>query len=230
MPRGRPLNILSLDNPATLAGSFGSMVGRRFGRLLIIGPAPSVNGAKHWLCQCSCGGNVTTASEYKLRHRATISCGCWGLEKRVNATRKHGKRHTPEYSSWSHMRARCLCPTNHAYGSYGGRGISICARWLGGNGFINFLTDMGPRPSANHSLDRWPDNNGNYEPDNCRWATKVEQARNRRSNRLVKVGDRLVPLAEACESLGLDFEFINSRLQSNFTFERALSQPKRERQ
>lgn len=202
------MNILSLDNPATLAGSFGSMVGRRFGRLLIIGPAPSVNGAKHWLRQCSCGGNVTTPSEYKLRHRATISCGCWGLEKRVNATRKHGKRHTPEY----------------------GRGISICARWLGGNGFINFLTDMGPRPSANHSLDRWPDNNGNYEPDNCRWATKVEQARNRRSNRLVKVGDRLVPLAEACESLGLDFEFINSRLQSNFTFERALSQPKRERQ
>jgi hypothetical protein len=90
----------------------------------------------------------------------------------------HGPwRKSPTYSSWVNMKSRCLNPNHRAFPRYGGRGITICARWLGKNGFANFLADMGRRPPGK-TLDRWPNNDGNYEPGNCRWATASQQIRN----------------------------------------------------
>jgi hypothetical protein len=90
----------------------------------------------------------------------------------------HGLSHTPEHNSWGHMIDRCLNPRNAAYKRYGGRGITVCWRWIGRRGFENFLSDMGPMPGVKYSLDRL-DNDGNYEPTNCRWATHKMQQNNK---------------------------------------------------
>ncbi len=96
----------------------------------------------------------------------------------------HGASFTPEHATWCRMRGRCGNPNFPQFKDYGGRGIRVCERW---NSFENFLADMGPRPSAQHSLDRFPDNDGHYEPGNCRWATKAEQLENRRITIYVEI-------------------------------------------
>jgi hypothetical protein len=88
-------------------------------------------------------------------------------------------RTSPEFRTWSAMKGRCLNPNNGKYHRYGARGIKVCDRWLGLDGFVNFLADMGDKPSASHSIDRFPNRNGNYEPGNCRWATSKQQGENR---------------------------------------------------
>jgi hypothetical protein len=99
---------------------------------------------------------------------------------------KHGftrvGKHAPEYAVWRSMKDRCFNANRSNYKRYGGRGITVCDRWMGYNGFINFISDMGRRPSPKHSLDRYPNNDGNYEPGNCRWATMKDQSNNRSSN------------------------------------------------
>jgi hypothetical protein len=131
-----------------------------------------------WLCRCECGTEkpVTATS---LIERDAKSCGCLRIENRFK--HGHGTKKTrkgSEYSSWEHMRARCRNPKHKHYSYYGGRGIKVCERW---DSFINFLADMGSKPTKAHSLDR-KDPNGNYEPSNCRWATRKEQALNQRRN------------------------------------------------
>lgn len=105
----------------------------------------------------------------------------------VHFNTKHGHsrsgRQTPEYFAWRNMLNRCYNEGVDSFPLYGGRGIAVCERWQGERGFENFLADMGPRPSAQHSIDR-RESDGNYEPDNCRWATRIEQARNRRTVKL----------------------------------------------
>lgn len=121
----------------------------------------------------------------------------------VRSLEKNGKRTvTPEYRAWAAMKNRCLNPNQARFKDYGGRGIKVCRRWLGKNGFKNFLADMGPKPSPAHSMDR-KKTNRNYTKSNCRWATRSEQARNARSNRIVTIrGSRMV-LAEAVERYAL---------------------------
>jgi hypothetical protein len=164
--------------------------GERYGRLEVLveirdGRGPQGN--RHYICACDCGEEVVVSSK-SLRNGHTRSCGCLGRLMRrkmgeANGRFVHGMCGTPTLSSWKAMLQRCTNPNTPCWADYGGRGIAVCARWLepNGQGFLNFLEDMGERPDGT-SIDRI-DNDGNYEPGNCRWATASEQNHNQRPKR-----------------------------------------------
>jgi hypothetical protein len=131
----------------------------------------------------------------------------------------------PEYYSWADMKSRCENPKHHAYKNYGGRGIKICQQWR--LSFATFIEDMGRRPSPKYSLDRFPDNNGNYEPGNCRWATTEQQLRNQRSNHLLEYDGKLMSIAGWSELLHIPRSVIDSRLERGWSIELVLTKPMR---
>lgn len=163
-----------------------SFVGKRFGLLTVVEPAPpQFVGGKYrsaMLCQCDCGG-VASPLVQTLRSGDAVSCGCFNTAKAKtmnparhgHATRKDGV--TPEYRAWSHMKGRCFDQNDKAYRYYGGRGITVHPEWI--DSFDRFVNWIGLRPDTRFSLDR-VDNDGNYEPGNVRWATRKQQSNNRR--------------------------------------------------
>lgn len=161
------------------------------------------------LCKCDCG-KTRKCEPYLLMTGQLKSCGCmsykWGTEKRT----KHGhtageKGFTPEYSAWLSMKQRCYTKTCPQFEDYGGRGIKVCDRWLQEEGFDNFILDMGIRPSIQHSLDRFPNVNGDYEKSNCRWATRKEQMNNTRRNRYIETSLGKLSLTEYSEQYGMSY-------------------------
>jgi len=156
------------------------LTGLRFDRWTVVGYVFSRNGKAHWNCRCECGTSREVAGG-NLRGGLSRSCGCLNLEvvrqQHVTHGENRGGRRTSEYTTWKSMRQRCTNPKEQGYRYYGARGISICERW---GSFKNFLADMGRRPGPGYSIDRI-DNDGNYEAENCRWATQTEQRRNSRT-------------------------------------------------
>lgn len=174
-----------------------------------------------WRCQCACG-NETTVHIYNLRSGNTLSCGCF---KKTCHT-KHGESvksgPTPEYLAWNAMIQRCTNQRHKQWAAYGGRGIAVCQRWMN---YEAFLADMGRRPTAEHSIDRFPDKNGNYEPSNCRWATRTQQQNNIRSNHLVDYRGRTYTVAELARLAGIKYITMSKRLHAGWSTENAVNVP-----
>lgn len=156
-------------------GKIKNEVGNRYGRYTVISLGDRKGGKVMWNCICDCGTEKSVRGT-ELRYGRTVSCGCYNLEKSKKQRTKHGCNH-PLYYTHANMIQRCTNTENPEYKNYGARGISVCDRWI--NSFDDFVEDMGEKPSKNHSIDR-VDNNGNYEPLNCKWSTREEQNRNMR--------------------------------------------------
>lgn len=208
--------------------------GQRFGRLTVLGRAPSRGNNARVLVKCDCGSPPKTVAFRKLRIGSTVSCGCFAREgtsaRSKNNFLKHGAaRHgqlSPEYGSWRAMRQRCLDSKHPAFANYGAKGVRFCERW---NDFRAFLADMGPRPSRGHSLDRFPDRRGNYEPGNCRWATKSEQNENRDITVMFAVGGVTRSLVAWASVAGLSIWCLRDRLKRGWSHERAVAIPSRQK-
>lgn len=179
--------------------------GERFGKLVAIEIDGKRRGYNTWNCLCDCG-RYHSVSVTHLKNGYTKSCGCYSDEIRrtkpiTHNSSKECNEYFPEYRSWALMKRRCYNPNDKHYFNYGGRGITVCDRWL--NSFENFLADMGKKPSKLYSLDR-KEGNGIYEPSNCRWATKKEQAGNRRTNRWIEHAGRKMILQGWADYIGVD--------------------------
>jgi hypothetical protein len=182
--------------------------GQKFNFLTAVKFEYSKSNRHFWLFKCDCGNEKTIGKTYVLTGH-TKSCGCWKLQNNRTIGITHNKSNTREFKIWLGIKKRCLNKNCYAYESYGGRGIKVCDRWV--NSFENFLEDIGNCPTNKHSIDRI-DNNGNYEPSNCRWATREEQNNNNRSNRLIDFEGSQHTLAQLCKKLNLKYHLIYDRL------------------
>lgn len=196
---------------------FESLLGKRINRLTVIQFDGFLGQHTAWLCVCACGG-IKRVSSCNLKSGNVKSCGCLRADRLFKT---HGHSDTPEYAVYQSAKARCTLPTVPNYHLYGGRGIEF--RF---DSFEAFITEIGFRPSPKHSLDRI-DNDGHYEPKNIRWATGMEQSRNRRTNRLLEWRDKRATVAEWAQMVGLSSNTISTRLNRGWTIERTLTTPKR---
>lgn len=195
------------------------MKGKTFGRWSVIERVKNdEKGNAMWLCQCACGTKKILKGSY-IRRGDGKSCGCLNREQVIARATKHGMHKAPENIIWRAMRNRCTNPNAANYARYGGRGVSVCERR---NSFENFYADMGPRPSAKHSIDR-RDNSQGYSPENCYWATAKQQQNNLRNNTIISHNGRTMTISEWSKLLGIKKSTIRSRLDNKWPLDLALS-------
>lgn len=198
---------------------FKNLTGKTFGKWSVLGFAGRINNTSNysWYCRCACG-------RVKMVQAANLKSGgstcCQHCKTPSRGATIHGGCHTREWNSWASMRLRCTYPKTNGYKNYGGRGITVCERWM--NSFPNFLSDMGKAPSNNHSIDRI-DVNGNYDPANCRWATAEEQIANRRDTRLFTINGVTKTLRKWSDELGVNRNTVDSRWFHGIRDERLFS-------
>ncbi len=208
------------------------LTGRLFGKLVVLGlshirKTPSGQTKHYWTCLCECG-TVKAIQGQSLKSGHATSCGCHkSVVVRQRCTThgcaSHALGRTATYRCWASLKDRCLNPRSTGWKHYGARGISICERWM--NSFENFLADMGESP-VGLTIERI-DPNGNYEPSNCRWATRKEQTRNTRRNRMVTLNGETLCLSAWIERLGLNHHTVAWRLSKGMSAEEALTIPVR---
>lgn len=201
------------------------LTGRTFGRLTVIKRSGvDKYGKAQWECQCSCG-NTKIINGNNLRSGGATSCGCRSKELIKNLKLTHNKSHTSEYSIWAGIVKRCTNPKCRSFKNYGGRGITIQPEWR--ISFQTFYDYIGPRPSAEHSIERI-DNNFGYVLGNIKWATKTEQNNNRRSNHDITFNGRTMNLKQWAKELGIKRSTLNSRIVlMGWPIEKAFTTPVR---
>lgn len=217
-------------------------IGEKFNRLKILDEFKDGKNRKaKVICEC---GTEKTVVKAKVVRGEIKSCGCLSREtakRNIENTRrtrvltkearskmggsgrfkkKHGMKNSPEYSAWNSMINRCENPKSCSYKTHGARGISVCRDWR--DSFEIFFKDMGVRPSKNHSIDRI-DNDGDYTPENCRWATRTEQQSNKGNNRVLAFNGKEMSVAEWSEELGIPYSRISKRLQYGWSDEKCLT-------
>lgn len=203
-------------------GKTKDITGQKFGRLTVLElDTNSKEKAAKWICKCECGAIISTRGS-SLRSGHTKSCGCFHLEdliaRKIRAT--HGKEGTRIYRIWQGVKNRCLNQNEPAYKKYGGRGITVCEEWKNNfQAFYNWAMESGYQD--NLTIDRI-NNDGNYEPSNCRWTTAKIQANNRRSNRIVEYNGENITLSELSEKTGVPYGRIAHRLYRGWSVEEAV--------
>lgn len=202
------------------------VVGDVFGRLTVREYLRTEKGkGKIWLCECVCGTFREIPRNYLTRqNKPSRSCGCLFREIYPTAGIRHGLARSAEYRIYQGLHQRCENTNSAAWNDYGGRGITVCARWSGELGFENFIADMGRRPSPQYSIERTRNHEG-YNPDNCVWATRIVQGRNRRNNHQLTHAGETLCVSEWVERTGLSFSTICKRLRLGWTAAQALTEP-----
>lgn len=221
---------MATEQLTTPRGAFKDLTGRVFTRLTVLRRTATPVGDKgsFWVCLCSCGKEKVIRAQ-SLVAGGTKSCGCFSRESVSKREFRHGLSHTKEHQAWASALSRCNDPGNKDWRTYGGCGIKVSERWQGRDGFVTFLADMGLAPSPEHSLDRFPDRHGNYEPGNCRWATRNEQQRNRRDSVMLTFRGETKSAADWADIAKVPKKCILSRIKKGWSVEESLTTPVKER-
>lgn len=199
---------------------FNDITGRKFGRLTVTKHSHRKGAHQFWLCRCDCGNDKAVRTDH-LQQGRVRSCGCLHKELASKRAATHRLSGTVMHRLWLGMHNRCRNPNEPGYKNYGGRGIDVCERW---RTFENFLADMGPRPSDDHSIERI-DNDRGYEKSNCRWATNKQQCNNQRRNKRITAFGRTKNLGQWSEETGIERRTISFRLKSGWPPEEAVATP-----
>lgn len=197
--------------------NLATLMQEKFGRLSVIAREPP---PREWslVCQCDCG-MIKRVYISNLRHGRTLSCGCWRRDMLIKRNTTHGLKHRPEYTVWRHLLSRCQNPTDKSYLNYGGRGITVDPRW---HTFENFFSDMGPRPTKRHTLER-KNNQLGYSAENCTWSTRGVQARNTRRNRMIAFRGQKRCMSDWARRVHMNPETVRRRLRRGWTITEALT-------
>ncbi len=203
-----------------------NLTGLRFGRLTVLSFCKKGNNYHtFWNCKCDCGNNVVVDGRH-LRSGGTKSCGCYRNERIKKTNSTHGLRQNRIYSIWRNMLNRCKLKTNKAYTDYGARGIKVCEDWLKFEGFYNWAINNGYNEKL--TIERI-NNNGNYEPNNCKWATMEEQGNNKRNNKIIDINGIKKTFAKWCKEYNIKEYVVRNRLKYGWATIEAFSIPVRKK-